>query len=137
MQMNPYLSFNGNCEAAFTFYEQHLGGRINHLMRHGEGPGDSPAPENWKDKVLHANMTLGETSLLGADVDPARFQPMRSAYLTLTFTSTPETERVYNLLADGGEIFMPMADTFFAHRFAMLRDRFGVSWMLLHPKPMS
>jgi PhnB protein len=82
-------------------------------------------------------MDLGGTQLLGADVQPSRFQPMRSAYLTLTVESTNEAERIYQLLAKDGELFMPMAETFFAHRFAMLRDRFGTSWMLLHPKPQS
>jgi PhnB protein len=84
---------------------------------------------------LHARLSLGGTDLLGADIPPDRFQPMRSAYLTLTLTSTEEAERVYALLSDGGETFMPIAETFFAHRFAMLRDRFGTSWMLMHPKP--
>jgi PhnB protein len=136
VKLTTYLNYGGNCEEAFRFYEQHLGGKINFLMRHADIPGGSPAPEAWRDKVLHADMTLGGTSLLGADVGPDRFQPMRSAYLTLTFDNSPEADRVYELLKDGGEIFMPMNETFFAHRFAMLRDRFGTSWMLLHPKPM-
>jgi PhnB protein len=70
--------------------------------------------------------------LLGADIPPDRFQPMRSAYLTLMVNSVDEAERIYDLLKDGGQIFMPMEETFFARRFAMLRDRFGTSWMLLH-----
>jgi len=73
---------------------------------------------------------------MGADVQPERFQPMRSAYLSLSVDSTPEAERIYALLSDGGEIFMKMEETFFANRFAMLRDRFGTSWMLLHERPM-
>jgi PhnB protein len=88
----------------------------------------------WGDKVLHARLELGGTELLGADVPAERFQPMRSAYLTLTFDNNEETERVFALLSDGGQVFMRMDDTFFAHRFAMLRDRFGTSWMLLNPK---
>ena len=75
---------------------------------------------------------LGETILLGADIPPDRFQPVRSAYLTLMVDSSDEAERIYDLLKDGGQIFMPMEETFFARRFAMLRDRFGTSWMLLH-----
>ena len=134
MQLTTYLNFGGNCEEAFQFYEQHLGGKVTFLMRHGETPGGSPAKPEWREKVLHAQMTLGGTTLLGADVDPGRFQPMRSAYLTLTVQSSPEADRVYGLLSDGGEVFMPIAESFFAHRFAMLRDRFGVNWMVLHPK---
>ena len=136
MRLTTYLNYGGNCEAAFKFYEQHLGGKINFLMRHGEAPEPSPLGPEWKDKVLHAQMALGGTTLLGADVDPKKFQPMRSAYLTLTLDSTPEAERVYKTLSEGGEIYMPIDETFFAHRFAMLRDRFGTSWMLMHQKPM-
>ncbi len=80
-------------------------------------------------------MNIGGTELLGADIPPDRFQPIRSAYLSLTLGSDQEADRVYALLSDGGQIFMPMAETFFASRFAMLRDKFGTSWMLLHPKP--
>jgi PhnB protein len=80
-------------------------------------------------------MTLGGTDLLGADIPPDRFQPMRSAYLTLSLATVDEAERVYRLLTDGGEIFMKMEETFFAKRFAMLRDRFGTSWMILGPRP--
>ena len=134
MQLHTYLNYGGNCEQAFQFYERHLGGTITMLMRHGEAPEPGPTPPDWKDKVLHARMNLGGTELLGADVPKDRFQPMRSAYLTLTLGSIEEAERVYALLSDGGEIFMKMEESFFAHRFAMLRDRFGTSWMLLHPK---
>jgi PhnB protein len=133
MQLNTYLNYGGNCEQAFRFYEQHLGGSVTMMMRHGEAPDGSPAPAEWKDKVLHARMTLGGTDIMGADVPSDRFQPMRSAYLTLTTDTTDEAERVYALLTEGGEIFMKMDETFFASRFAMFRDRFGTSWMLLGP----
>ena len=87
-------------------------------------------PADWADKILHARIEIGATVLMGADVPHA--EPMRSAYLTLTLESEADCERVYALLTDGGEIFMKMAKTPFANRFAMLRDRFGTSWMLLH-----
>ena len=82
--------------------------------------------------MLHARIELGGTVVLAADIPPERFQPMRSAYLSLLVDSTDEAERVYSLLSEGGQIFMPMQETFFARRFAMLRDRFGTSWMLLY-----
>jgi PhnB protein len=91
------------------------------------------ATEKW---ILYANMSIGETQLMGNDVPLDRFQPMRSVYLSLDVDSNEEAERIYALLADGGEVFMPMAETFFAFRFGMLRDRFGTSWMILHPRPM-
>jgi PhnB protein len=135
MQLNTYLNYGGNCEQAFKFYEEHLGGKITMLMRHGDMPDGSAPPPDWKDKVLHARMTLGGTDIMAADVPSNRFEPMRSAYLTLTTSSNEEAE-IYKLLTDGGDIFMPIAETFFASRFAMFRDRFGTSWMLLGPSKM-
>ena len=132
MQLHTYLNYGGNCEQAFQFYEKHLGGKITMLMRHGESPNPLQVP-NWSDKVLHARMNLGGTELLGADIP--QYQPMRSAYLSLTVDSDAEADRIYALLTAGGEVFMKMEETFFASRFAMFRDRFGTSWMLLHPRP--
>jgi PhnB protein len=132
MKLYTYLNYGGNCRQAFEFYEQHLGGRITMLTTHGEQPDASKVPANWKQAVLHARLDLGDSVLMGADIPPDRFQPMRSAYLTLIVDSVEEAERIYELLTYRGEIFMKMEQTFFAKRFAMLRDRFGTSWMLLH-----
>lgn len=129
MRLDIYLNYRGNCEDAFTFYAQQLGGRITGLVRHGEQANPDLANE-WKEKVLHARIEIGTTALMGADVPHA--EPMRSAYLTLSLDTEKEAERVYGVLADGGDIFMKMEQTPFANRFAMLRDRFGTSWMLLH-----
>jgi PhnB protein len=137
MKLNTYLNYGGNCAEAFRFYEKHLGGKIQMLMTHGEGPNAGEVPANWKNAVLHARMSLGGTEILAADIPPERFKPMRSAYLTLTADTIAEAERVYSLLTEGGEIFMPMAETFFSARFAMLRDKFGTSWMLLCEAPAS
>jgi PhnB protein len=137
MHLHTYLNYGGNCEQAFLFYERHLGGKITFLMRHGEQPNAPDGPPEWKDAVLHARMTLGGTELMGADIPPDRFQPIRSAYLSLTVDSIEEAERMHALLSDGGQIFMPMEETFFAFRFSMLRDRFGTSWMILHPRPQA
>jgi PhnB protein len=134
MQLYTYLNYGGNCRQAFEFYAAQLGGRITMLTTHGEQPEARSVPAEWRQAVLHARLELGGTVVLGADVPPDRFQPMRSAYLTLMLASVDEAERTYALLTEGGEIFMPMAETFFAHRFAMLRDRFGTSWMLLHER---
>jgi PhnB protein len=137
MKLYTYLNYGGNCRQAFEFYVQHLGGRITMLTTHGEQPDASKVPPEWKNAVLHARIEMGGTTVLGADIPPQRFQPMRSAYLTLIVDSIDEAERIYALLTEGGEIFMPMEETFFARRFAMLRDRFGTSWMLLHEAPMA
>ena len=134
MKLNTYLNYGGNCEQALRFYEQHLGGKITMLMKRAEHPEQGANWPGWEQSVQYASMELGQTELMAADVPPDRFQPMRSAYLSLTLDSSEEAERLYALLSDGGQIFMPMAETFFASRFAMLRDRFGTSWMILHPK---
>lgn len=134
MKLYTYLNFGGNCREAFEFYAQHLGGRIVMLVTHGERPVAAAVPPEWKNAVLHARIELGETIVFGADIPPERFRPMRSAYLSLVLDSNAEAERIYLLLSEGGEIFMPMDETFFAERFAMLRDRFGTSWMLLHER---
>jgi PhnB protein len=132
MKLDLYLNYAGNCEEAFRFYEQHLGGRIMRMMRHEEHP-NPQLPAAFAKKILHAHLDLGGAALLGADIPAA--EPMRSAYASLTLDNATEAERVYALLADGGQIFMKMEKTFFAERFAMLRDRFGTSWMLLTPPP--
>ena len=129
MKLDVYVNYAGTCEEAFRFYEKHLGGKITNLVRHTQQPDTSRVPPGWGDKVLHAHLELGGTALTGADIPNA--QPMRSAYLTLTMKNAAEVERIYALLVDGGEIFMKLEKTFFAERFAMLRDRFGTSWMLL------
>jgi PhnB protein len=136
MKLYTYLNFGGNCAEAFRFYEDHLGGKIVMMMTHGQNPAGPPVAPEWKDAILHARIDLGGTTLMGADIPPDRFQPIRSAYLSLTLDSNEEAERLYALLAEGGQIFMKMEETFFAHRFAMLRDRFGTSWMLIHEKAM-
>lgn len=128
MRLDLYANYRGNCEQAFRFYEQQLGGRVTGIARHGEQPNPN-VPAEWKDKVLHARIEIGGTVLMGADIPQA--EPMRSAYLTLSLDGEKDAERVYALLVEGGEIFMKMETTFFANRFAMLRDRFGISWMLL------
>jgi PhnB protein len=131
MKLLTYLNYGGNCRQAFEFYQQHLGGKITMLTTHGEQPDPSAVPPDWKNAVLHARIDVGGTTILGADIPPDRFQPMRSAYLSLMVDSAEDAERIYALLSDGGQIFMPIAETFFARRFAMLRDRFGTSWMIL------
>ncbi len=136
MKLHTYLNFGGNCAEAFRFYEQHLGGKITMLMTHGEAPGVTPTSPEWDKTVLHARLMLGQTALLGSDVPPERFQPMRSVYLSLSVDSIEEAERIHGLLSDGGEIIMPMQETFYAFRFSMLRDKFGTSWMILNERPM-
>jgi len=134
MKMRAYVNFGGKCAEAFRFYETHLGGTIGMMMTHGQAPDQGAVKPEWRDAVLHARMSLGGTELLGADIPDA--QPMRSAYLSLGVESDAEAERVFSALAAGGEVFMPMQETFFATRFGQLRDRFGINWMIVHERPM-
>jgi PhnB protein len=128
MRLDVYVNYRGTCEEAFHFYENHLRGKIQMLVRHREQPSPNIAAE-WGEKVLHARIEIGGSVLMGADVPQA--ETMRSAYLTLSLDSEKEAERIYAVLTDGGQIFMKLQKTPFANRFAMFRDRFGTSWMLL------
>lgn len=132
MKLDIYINYPGTCRDAFHFYEQHLDGKIVMMMTHCELP-ESRVPPDFRDKVLHAQLALGGSVIRGADIPNA--EPMRSAYVTLSLDSPAEAERVYALLSDGGQVFMKLEETFFATRFAMLRDRFGTSWMLMHERP--
>lgn len=130
MKLDLYLNFRGTCEEAFRFYERELGAKPIFLQRHGDNPNPNPGiPADWNGKVLHAQIELAGVSIMGADVPTA--EPVRSAYLSVTVDTPEEAERLYGRLSDAGEVFMKMEKTFFANRFAMLRDRFGISWMLL------
>jgi len=134
MKLLTYVNYGGNCAEAFRFYEKNLGGKIVMMMTHGESPEPNPnVPPDWKKAILHARIDIGGTSLLGADIPKA--EPMKSVYLSLMLDTIEEAERVYALLSDGGQVFMPIQETFFAYRFAMLRDKFGTSWMLLKERP--
>ncbi|NMD72640.1 VOC family protein [Bacillus sp. DNRA2] len=133
MKLDIYVNYRGVCEQAFRFYEQHLGGKITSIMTFKQLPDPTNVPEGRENDILHATIEIGDTVLRGADIPYA--EPMRSAYLTLRVNSAEEAERIYTLLSEGGETFMPMEETFFALRFAQLRDRFGTSWMLMCEHP--
>ena len=135
MKLNTYVNFAGTCAEAFRYYEKHLGGKIGMMMTHGQAPDQSRVNPEWKEAVLHARISLGGTELSAADIPNA--QPMRSAYLTLGVDNDIEAERIFSALSDGGQILMPMEETFFASRFGQVRDRFGINWMILHERPMA
>ncbi len=136
MKLQTYLNYGGNCAEAFRFYQEHLGGKIGMMMTHEQAPDQSQVKPEWAKAVLYGNITIGDTVLAASDIPPDHFKPMRSVYLSLGVDSDAEAERIYELLSKDGEIFMSMQETFFASRFAQLRDRFGTSWMILHERPM-
>ena len=128
IKLDIYVNYPGHCEEAFQFYERHLGGKITMMTAHQNPP--TNFPKEWSKPILHAIVEIGGAIVRGADIPGA--EPMHSAYLTLTLDTPEKAEQVYNLLSSDGEIFMKMEKTFFANRFAMLRDKFGTSWMLLN-----
>jgi len=137
MKLTTYVNFPGNCKQALQFYEKHLGGKMVTMSTWDQMPGPATIPPGLeKDSVLHARIAIGDTLLMASDGPPERVQPMRSAYLALAVDSNEEAERIYAAFTEGGEVFMKMEETFFAHRFAMFRDKFGINWMLIHEKPM-
>ena len=132
MKLYTQLNFGGNCEEAFRFYEKHLDGKITMMMNQSQVPG---APSGAGNAIIHARMNIGDTVLIANDVPPSVFQKIRSVYIYLSLDSAKEAERVHKLLAEGGEIYMPMEETFYATRFSQLRDRFGVSWSVIYEGP--
>jgi len=134
MKLFTHLNFPGNCAQAFHYYEQNLGGKLLMLMKQSEAPGGHRNSE--EDPVIHARMELGGTVLIGNDVPPDHHQPMRSVYLYLAVDSVEEAERIYSLLAKGGEAYMPLQETFFASRFSQLRDQYGTLWTLIHERQL-
>jgi PhnB protein len=130
MQSNPYLFFNGQCEAAFTFYEQCLGGKIIEKMTYGQSPMADQASPELIDRIMHINLTIGDIVIMGADAPPEMFEQPQGFYVNLQFDNGAEAEKIYHALAENGTVRMPFQETFWAHRFAMLVDRFGTPWMI-------
>jgi PhnB protein len=137
MKLTPYLNFNGSCAEAFAYYEKHLGGKTIVSMTFAQMPGPATPPPGTENLVLHARIDIAGATVMASDVPPNMpWEPMRSAYLTLNVSSNQDAERIHAALADGGQIFMPLQETFYAHKFSMLRDKFGINWMVIHEKPM-
>ena len=137
MRLNPYVSFNGNCAAAFRFYEKALGGKIAMTMTYGESPMADQTPPGMRDKIMHTRLISGDLVLMGSDAPPDRYQESKGAMLALGVDTPQEAERVFQALAEKGTVTMPIAETFWAQRFGMLTDQFGIPWMVNCEKPMS
>ena len=135
MQVNPYLSFDGTCAEAFRFYEGCFKGRIGMMMKYSDAPmAEGMAPEA-RDRVMHVSLEVGGTSLMGSDSPIGRHQAMQGAYVSLMMSDAAEAERVFGALAEGGVVHMPLGETFWAERFGMVADRFGIAWMVNCMKP--
>ena len=137
MDLNPYLFFNGTCEAAFKFYEKALGGKILAMMPHAGSPAESQVSPEWKDKIIHARMQIGEMLLMGSDAPPGHFNPPQGFSINLGVKTPEEADRLFNALSEKATtITMPIAETFWAKRFGMLVDQFGTPWMINCEKSM-
>lgn len=130
MQTNPYLYYSGNCEAAFRFYADALGGKILAMITHAETPAAAQTAPEWQQKIIHARIQIGDTVVMASDAPPGRQAPMSGFSVTLNVAEPAEAERVFHTLAEGGTVGMPIQETFWATRFAMLTDRFGTPWMI-------
>ena len=135
MKLNTYINFNGQCEEALRYYEQHLGAKAEFAMLWSQMPeAEKHTPPGFENKILHTRFALADTFVMAADIPGA--EPMRSAYLALAVDSNEEAERIYKALSDGGKVLMAMNETFFAYRFGQVRDKFGINWMIIREKPM-
>lgn len=130
MELSPYLLFDGNCETAFRRYEGILGGKIEALLTYEGTPAAGQVPSHWLKKILHARLTVGDEALMGSDAPPDRFESMKGFSVTLSVQNPQEAERIFNALAEGGTVRMPIGETFWALRFGMLVDQFGTPWMI-------
>jgi PhnB protein len=130
MQLNPYLFFNGNCEEAFKLYAQVLGGKIEAMMTHEGTPAAEQVPAEWLKKILHARMSLNGQLLMASDAPPARQERPQGYSVSLMVNTPAEAERIFHALAQNGQVRMPIQETFWAARFGMLVDRFGIPWMV-------
>ena len=130
MQMNTYLSFHGECEAAFKFYEECLDGTLGEIFRYGGTPMADQVPADWQNKVMHGSVTIGDQVLMGGDVAPERYEKPQGFSLSLQIKSTTQADRIFRLLARDGTVVMPLEETFWADRFGMIVDRFGIPWLI-------
>jgi PhnB protein len=135
MQLNPYLSFNGQCEAAFKFYERCFGATIECMMAYESRPVEFPVPAEWRKKIMHATLKVGNQVLMGADALPDRYQKPQGFSVTLGLNDQGEAERIFRALEENGTVEMPLQETFWAVRFGVLVDRFGIPWTVNCERP--
>jgi PhnB protein len=130
MQLNTYLVFNGQCEEAFKFYEQSLGGKIAAMFTHAGTPAAEHVPPEWLNKIMHVRLEVDDSVLMGSDAPPDRYKPPQGFSVNIAVEKPEEAERIFHALAEGGTVGMPLQQTFWAARFGMVVDRFGIPWMV-------
>ena len=135
MQLIPYIFFNGRCEAAFKFYEQCLGGKIEAMMTHGNSPMAEQISREWRDKIMHGRLVVGEQVLMASDNPPEHYQEPKGFSLSLSLNDPADAERVFQALSENGAVQMPLQKTFWSACFGMLVDQFGIPWMINCEQP--
>lgn len=136
--INPYLTFNGNCEEAFNFYKSVFGGEFPFIGRYKDMPSQDPIPESEANRIMHVSLPVGgNTVLMGSDTPESsgnKHQPGNNFSISINTDSMEETDRLFNGLSDGGKVTMPLTDTFWGAYFGMFTDKFGIQWMLNYDK---
>jgi PhnB protein len=130
MKLTPHLTFGGQCEAAFQFYERCLGGKIQFMLSYGNSPMAEQVPAEWREKIVHATLTIGANTLVGADVIPEQYEQPKGFFLLLHIDDPMETERMFQALSENGTVQMPLQKTFWSVCFGVVVDQFGVPWEL-------
>jgi PhnB protein len=130
MQMASYIFFNGNCEEAFKFYEKALGGKIESMMPHEGSPAESSVPKEWAKKIMHARLVVGDAALMASDAPPEHYSKPQGFSVSVGVTDPAEADRIFKALSEGANVTLPIGETFWAQRFGMLTDKFGIPWMI-------
>ncbi len=137
MKLNSYLGFDGNCEAAFKFYAECLGGQLQCMQRFGETPGAQHVPAEYRNRIMHASLAVDGQVLMGSDSLPEHpYEGVKGCHVAIVLKDPAEAERIFETLSKDGTVQMPLGETFWATRFGMAVDRFGVPWMVNCEKPM-
>jgi PhnB protein len=130
MRLTPNLAFGGQCEAAFKFYEQCFGGKIVFMLTYGKSPMAEQVPPKWREKILHATLTVGDNVLMGSDPVPERYEQPKGFAVLLGMDDPVNAERIFHALAENGTVQMPLQKTFWSVRFGVLVDQFGIPWAI-------
>ena len=136
MQVNPYLSFDGNCDAALKFYQKVLGAKIELTFPYGEGNAEMQTPPGWQNKIMHAKITIDGEIIMASDAPPGHFQKPQGFSVALQVEDPADAERRFKALSEGGTGTMPFGKTFFSNGFGMCVDQFGIPWMVNCPQQM-
>lgn len=130
MKIYPYLNFDGNCQEAFEFYAKVFGGKILGIQKYGDAPAGEEINPTWNDRVMHAQMSIGDAMLMASDTPPDWFHKPQGIYVFIQIDEVADAERIFEQLSEGAEIHMPMQEQFWAKRFGMLVDKYGTPWMI-------